>query len=120
MVPPLATEGEEASTSPSLVNTSLPPSQQQTAVLDNRLVWTASLLLDRLLFSCRLLQQMMEQKVSSSAIPVPSQLRVKFSDDLPTSQSPSQKLKSGKGRRPLRSEVKGYFFEMFSFFVIPC
>ncbi|XP_065909406.1 protein lingerer-like isoform X2 [Dysidea avara] len=88
IVPPLATEGEEASTSPSLVNTSLPPSQQQTAVLDNRL-----------------LQQMMEQKVSSSAVSMPSQLRVKFSDDLPTSQSPSQKLKSGKGRRPLRSEI---------------
>lgn len=40
MVPPLATEGEESrvSTSSPLINTTIPPSQQQTAVLDNRFV----------------------------------------------------------------------------------
>ena len=40
MVPPLATEGEEirVSSSSPLANTSIPPSQQQTTVLDNRFV----------------------------------------------------------------------------------
>ena len=57
----------------------------------------------------RLLQQLMAQEIST-AIPISSssQLRVKFSDDLPTTQSSSQKLKSSKMRKAMRSEVSSY------------
>ena len=52
----------------------------------------------------------MAQEISA-AIPASSssQLKVvKFSDDLPTSQSSSQKLKSSKIRKAMRSEVFGF------------
>lgn len=38
-----------------------------------------------------------------------SQLRVKFSDDLPTTQSSSHKLKSSKMRKAMRSEVSNFY-----------
>ena len=46
----------------------------------------------------------MVQEISSGTSSS-SQLRVKFSDDLPTTQSSSQKLKSNKIRKAMRSEV---------------
>ena len=53
------------------------------------------------IYDDRLLQQLMGQELSTASS---SQLRVKFSDDLPTTQL-SQKLKSSKMRKAMRSEV---------------